>query len=210
MILKLIKLKRARLCGTLILLWACNGVLAREKFTDDSSATLMRQAITAENQGRNFVAAAAYEELLRRDIGFEVTLAPRLVNLYSKMQQPAKTLAWARRVANNHPQPAAYLAGIYTQLGQHRDAALLLSQALQKKPDSQQRFTLLWQLASAQEALNEKRSAIKTLIMAQLTTNHADRRQRCKRRIATLQKQITTTQISAHPQAETGQQEDQP
>ncbi len=210
MILTLIKLKRVRLGGTLILLCACGGVLATEKCTDDASATLMRQAVTAENQGRNSVAVAAYEELLRRDIGFEVNLAPRLVNLYSRMQQPAKTLSWARRVASRHPQPAAYLAGIYAQLEQHRDAALLLCQALQKKPDSQQRFTLLWQLAEAQNALDEKHSAIKTLILAQMTANDADRRQRCERRIATLRKQITATQISAQPQAETVQQEDQP
>ena len=59
-------------------------------------------------------------------------MASRLVELHVRLDEPVPALAWAARVARRHPEPAAFLAGVYARLGLFTDAEMALRQALRE------------------------------------------------------------------------------
>lgn len=194
MILSTIKLARRNLIVCLTVLWAYGSVSAEKQSTTESVGDLMRRGISAENSHRLSVAAEAYEKLLQRDTTFEATVAPRLVNLYLAMNQPAPALSWATRVARHHPEPQAYLAGVHSRLNQHKEAELLLRKAVHKTADPIRRVPLLWQLAGTQESQGDNQSAMTTLAEARDATKDAALRQTSTLRIKALKQRIATAQ----------------
>jgi len=190
MILSTIKLARQNLMVCLAVLWACGSVSAEKQSAAESVRDLMRRGVSAENSHRTANAAEAYEKLLQRDTTFEATVAPRLVNLYLSMNQPAPALSWATRIARRHPAPKAYLAGVYARMGQHKEAELMLRQAIRNTPAAAQRVPLQWQLAEAQEHLGEEETAKATLEKACRATENNDLRKTSAQRLTALRKRL--------------------
>ena len=210
MILSAIKLARQTLMVCLTVLWACASVSAEKQPTTESVGDLMRRGVSAENSQRMADAAAAYEKLLQRDTTFEATVAPRLVNLYLSMNQPAPALSWATRVARRHPEPKAYLAGVHSRLNQHKEAELLLRQALRETREPMRRVPLLWQLAETQESQSDSQSAMTTLANAHDATKHAGLRQTSTLRIKALRQRLATARAQQANAGNQHQVEDQP
>lgn len=127
---------------------------------------LRARAATAEREGRPAEAAAAYEELLRREPAAATALAPRLVELGIAEGKPAVALAWAARVAPTQPDSRAYLAGVHARLGQWTEAELLLREAVQAATDPAARVPILWQLADAQAGGGRFADSLATLASA--------------------------------------------
>lgn len=148
--------------------------------------TLTQRAAAAERDGRWREAAAAYTALLEQDDAFEPVVAPRLVSLYTRMGETVQALAWATRVARCHPQPAAYLGGVYARLGLYPDAKAALRQALREAPDATRRMPLLWQLAETQEQAGEPAAARETLLLARREASDDARRAVASRRLDAL------------------------
>jgi len=192
MILSTIKLTKRNLILCLAVLWACAGVSAEKQSTTESVGDLMRSGVSAENSHRTADAAAAYEKLLQRDTTFEATVAPRLVNLYLSMNQSAPALSWATRVARRHPAPKAYLAGVYARLGQHKEAELMLRQAICNTPAAAQRVPLQWQLAEAQEHQGEEKAAEATLEQAYSSAKNNDLQKTSAQLLTALRKRLAT------------------
>ncbi|GEM_PF-1404174 len=152
--------------------------------------TVLRRAAEAERAGRAAEAVAAYEALLERDTACEAVVAPRLVSLHIGLGQAAQALSWATRVAGSHPLPAGYLAGVYAQLGQFKDAELVLRDALRSESDVGKRVTLLWQLADAQEHAGDADAAVSVLEQARDVAPDGPVRRMASRRLGALQKRL--------------------
>ena len=123
-------------------------------------------ATAAERAGRLAEAAADYEALLAADNAHAAVLAPRLVGLYTALNRPERALAWAHKVMAGRPDPEAYFAGVLAQLGQLKEAELLLRNTLRDASAPQRRVPLLWQLADVQERQGRREAALQTLLSA--------------------------------------------
>lgn len=206
--------KRMAVLACAAVLLACAGAAAAPAAadaarTDPSGAAAARRAADAERDGRFREAAAAYAALLEQEAAFEPVVAPRLVSLHTRMGETAQALAWAARVARRHPEPAAYLAGVYARLGLFQDAKAALRQALREAPDAARRLPLLWQLAETQEQAGDPGAARETLHLARQTAPDESRRAATARRIDALaQRTRGEPQASAPSLAE--KREDRP
>jgi tetratricopeptide (TPR) repeat protein len=160
---------------------------------------LMRRGAVAERAGRHGEALAVYEKLLQRDTTYEAVIAPRLVDLHTAEKHPAQALAWARRVARRHPDPQAYLAGVYARLGQWKEAELLLRQALVSAQAPSKRQPLLWQLADAQEGQGDAAAARITLSEACQTVQDEALRKTSTQRLAALQQRLAAAPTNRPP-----------
>ncbi len=171
------------LAGCLLALGAGTWALASEQPPAGAKAdALLARAAGAERAGQTNDAVAAYTLLLQREPALEPTVGPRLVSLLIGSGQQADALVWAARVARRHPEPAAYLAGVYGRLGQWKEAELLLRATLARERDAGKRSRLLWQLADVQESLGDPEAARFSLTAArdgapdELTRATAERR----------------------------------
>lgn len=209
MMMSAIKLVRRNLIVCLTLLWACGSISAEKQSVTESLEDLMHRGVAAENSHQMADAAVAYEKLLQRDTTFEATVVPRLVNLYISMKQPAPALSWATRVARRHPEPKAYLAGVHSRLNQHKEAELLLLQAIRKTDDPMRHVPLLWQLAETQENQGESQRALTTLRNALDATKDADLRQTSNLRIKALQQRLAIAHAQQAHAGNKRQAEDQ-
>lgn len=122
--------------------------------------------MAAERAGRMAEAAAAYEKLLASDDAHTAVLAPRLVRLYIQQNRPERALAWAHKVMTGRPDPEAYLAGVFAQLGQWKEAELLLCNTVRDVTDPQRRVSLHWQLADVYEHQGRREAALQALSAA--------------------------------------------
>jgi len=209
-ILSAIKLAQRNLIVCLTVLWACGSLSAEKQSPTESVGDLMRRGVSAENSHRMDDAAAAYEKLLQHDTTFEATVAPRLVNVYLSMNRPAPALSWATRVARHHPDPKAYLAGVYSRLDQHKEAELLLLQALREAGDPIRRVPLLWQLAETQESQGDSQSAMTTLADARDATKDAGLQQTSTLRIKALRQRLANAHAQQAHAGNQRQAEDRP
>lgn len=181
-----VKIRMAGLACAAVLL-ACAGAAGAPKADANAAdGTLAERAAAAERDGRFREAAAAYTALLEQDDAFEPVVAPRLVGLHTRLGETAQALAWAARVARRHPQPAAYLAGVYARLGQYPDAEAALRQALRDAPDTARRLPLLWQLAETQEKAGAPGAARETLLLARQAAPDDTRRAATSQRLEAL------------------------
>ena len=57
-----------------------------------------------------------------------MVLAQRLVRIYTQEGLTEKALSWAHAVMEQNPEPQAYLAGVYTLLGNLDEARNILEQ----------------------------------------------------------------------------------
>ena len=181
-------MRMAGLACAAVTLLACAGAAGAAPAATNAAAydTLARRAAAAERDGRLREAAAAYAAMLEHDDAFEPVVAPRLVSLHARMGETAPALAWAARVARRHPEPAAYLAGVYARLGLFPDAEAALRQALREGQDAARRLPLLWQLAETQEQAGEPGAARETLLLARQTAPDDTRRAATARRLDAL------------------------
>lgn len=124
-------------------------VLSAEQAVGDGSETeaLRARAERLAASGAWSSAIAAYEDLARQDASQRRVLAPLIVRLALKAGAAGKALPWAKEVAQEHPRPQAYLAGVYAELGQLDEAARLLDEALVSAVSPRERVELLWQTA---------------------------------------------------------------
>ena len=93
-----------------------------------------------------------------------MVLAQRLVHIYAKEGQAEKALKWAHVVMERNPDPKAYLAGVYTLLGNLDEARKILEQQLAEQKEPRQKLTLSWQLADVYEKVGDIPAAEKTLL----------------------------------------------
>jgi len=146
---------------------------------------LMRRAEAYERAGRADLAAAAFEEVVRRDPAKARVLGPHLVVLYGRLKDPRRALEWARRVAERHPDPQAYLAGTYVMLGDLAKARELLEGEVARAAEPRRKVALLWQLALVLERQGERDQARKRLEDAVAVSaggpDHAPAQQRLQR-----------------------------
>ena len=117
----------------------------------DDPVQLKALAQHYEREGMKREAAQAYERLLEKRPVARMAVAPRLVQLYVDTAQREKALAAARDYMDETPDPLAYLAGVYAQLGGYREAVTLLEKALTKTRSPRRECALLWQLADVYE-----------------------------------------------------------
>ena len=132
--------------------------------TNTSSQQLSAMAEARERSGDLLEAAAAYERLIEQNPTKRMVLAQRLVQIYVKEGLTEKTLRWAHVVMEWNPEPQAYLAGVYTLLGNLDEARNILEQQLTERKEPRQKLTLSWQLADVYEKLGDIPSVEKTLL----------------------------------------------
>jgi len=119
---------------------------------------LKAMAAQFEQDGSKADAAEVYEELIRMEPSSRGVLAPRLVQIYIELRKPNEALTWAREVKDATPDPAAYLAGVYTQLGGYNEAESILAAEIGGAEDpSLRKTTLLWQLAELYAKQNREK-----------------------------------------------------
>ena len=201
-------MRMAGLACTALLLAGAGAVGSAPAATHAAAAdTLARRAAAAERAGRLDDAVAAYTALLKQDTAAEPVVASRLVELHVRLDEPVPALAWAARVARRHPEPAAFLAGVYARLGLFTDAEMALRQALREAPDAARRLPLMWQLAETQEQAGDSGAARETLRLAQRTAGDARQREATERRLETLRARQT---IKAGPDPAPEQREEHP
>ena len=111
-------------------------------------------------------AAAAYEKLIVQDPSRREAIAGILVKLYAKAGDSQKAIEWARVVMEHNPEPQAYLAGVHSLLGDHRESIRILEAQLQAPADAERAIPLYWQLADEYEALGEASNAERALATA--------------------------------------------
>ena len=194
-------------CAVLLLAGAVAAVAAPAATHAAAPGTLARRAAAAERDGRLRDAVAAYTALLEQDAAAEPVVAARLAELHVRLDEPGPALAWAARVARRHPEPAAFLAGVYARLGLFTDAEMALRQALREAPDAARRLPLMWQLAETQEQAGDSGAARETLRLAQRTAGDARQREATERRLETLRARQT---IKAGPDPAPEQREEHP
>lgn len=162
----------------------------------DAADVFQARATAAERAGDIRAAIAAYESLILEDPRFETVLAPRLVTLHRKANQPAEALVWARRVARSPPEPDAYVASVHAELGQWQEAELLLREALRGERSTQRRLPLLWQLAEVQEHTGGLVQALATLDTALQTSDDPDMAANTARRMDALRRRMPPAQTA--------------
>ncbi len=189
------------LAGFLGLLGTISLLSITARGAEDRPSDLMRLGAEEERAGHPAAAAAAYEALLRRDASFEKLLMPRLVELNIASGHPAEALSWARRVMRKHPAPQAYLAGVYTRLGQLKEAELLLRQTIARTDTDGYalRPALLWQLADVQEAQGNTAAAATTLKLALESAGDDATRTTTTQRLAALYARQIAAQTNRPP-----------
>jgi len=111
----------------------------------------VRQAQELERANKPLEAAALYEKMAAEDPARRLVVAHRLVRIYVQARMEKRALRWARIVTENHPDPQAYLAGVYGMLDKWTEAAALLEGELAKGGEPRRRLVLLWQLADLHE-----------------------------------------------------------
>jgi tetratricopeptide (TPR) repeat protein len=111
----------------------------------------VRQAQELERANKPLEAAALYEKMAAEDATKRLVLAHRLVRIYVQARMEERALRWAKVVIEQHPDPQAYLAGVYGMLDKWAEAAAILEGELAKGGEPRRRLVLLWQLADLHE-----------------------------------------------------------
>ncbi|MCC6356841.1 MAG: hypothetical protein IT577_23375 [Verrucomicrobiae bacterium] len=123
------------------------------------------QALAAayEHAGRKAEAAAIYEQLAATNAVARKVLAPRLVQIYAETGRTNAALKWAREVMRDNPDPQAYLAGVYSRMGQPKQAQQILEREIAANTNATRAVTLRWQLADVHEKAGDKAQARKVM-----------------------------------------------
>jgi tetratricopeptide (TPR) repeat protein len=127
------------------------------------TGSLRRAAAQLDQAGATAEAAATYEEMARREPEQAAVVAPRLVSLYVALGRPDDALRWAQQHAGRTPDPTAYLAGVYTDLGEYDHALRLLRPTLVEPQELQVTLARYWQVADIQMAAGHRQEALATL-----------------------------------------------
>jgi tetratricopeptide (TPR) repeat protein len=158
-------MRSCRIVAGLLLVSAT--VTSAEKPAATTSATrhsdLTREAMVYERKGDKAKALEAYEAIVAKEPGKKLVLAPRLVRLYAETGVTNKALEWAQVAMQNNPDPQAYLAGVYTLLGDARAARGILDKEIAAASEPRRQLTLRWQLADVLEKEGDVAAAEKTL-----------------------------------------------
>jgi tetratricopeptide (TPR) repeat protein len=128
-------------------------------YADMTTQQLRVRAQEFESSGILLSAASVYEELLARDPPYRQVLVSRLAVLYAEAGDAKSALQWAREAARNNPEPEAYLAGIYSLLGEYERAREILEQVVQAPTTPERRVSHYWQLAEVCEVLGDHDAA---------------------------------------------------
>lgn len=96
-------------------------------FAQTNDAQRLKAVAESYARARQFdEAAATYEKLAEVEPGARGVIGPLLVQLYIQEHKPAPALRWAEQVMTNTPDPRAYLAGVYAQMGNVKEARAIL------------------------------------------------------------------------------------
>jgi tetratricopeptide (TPR) repeat protein len=145
------------------------GVYAGEKDALSPSVSLQQlklDAVRLEKSGDKVKAAQAYEQIIEADPSKSRLLANRLALLYADLGEMDKSLKYAAVVMRHHPDPKAYLAGIYQRAGNHKEAQKILKDEISKADNPQKKMILRWQLADSYEKTGDSVKAEKVLLNA--------------------------------------------
>lgn len=134
-------------------------VSAARVIAADSLTQLKAMAEQYEHEGLQTEAAATYEQIIVADATTRSILAPRLVELYAATRQPQKALEWARAIQEQMPDPQAYLAWVYEQVGGYPEAEAILKRELTSERRAPRRQSLLFQLAGLYEKTGRSEEA---------------------------------------------------
>lgn len=176
--------------------------LCRAEQPDPTLTELARRAAAAEKAALTNDSLAAYSRLMACDPSMASVIGPRLVELEASRGDPAAALRWAASVAQRHPQPDAYMAGVYARLGQWQDAERMLIQASRRETAPARRIPLLWQLADAQEKQGDSASAQATLTRAIREAASPEQKATAEQRLNALQRRLPDPDATARQKAE--------
>jgi tetratricopeptide (TPR) repeat protein len=148
-------------CCSWALLFGIVGALHAGEPAPATAAQLRALAERYEQDGLKGPAAGVYEDLIRVEPESRLVLAGRLVELYIETRQSQKALDWAREVMKTNPEPRAYLAGVYAQLGGYNEARALLEAELEAAAtnDVTRRLQLLWQMSDVEARAGHREKA---------------------------------------------------
>ncbi len=116
-----------------------------------------------ERTGRRAEATAIYEQLAATNSVARKVLAPRLVQIYAETGRTNEAMTWAQEVMRGNPDPQAYLAGVHSRLGQHKQAQDILEREIAANANATRAVTLRWQLADVHQKAGESAKARKAL-----------------------------------------------
>lgn len=151
-------------CGFAFLLLLTSGSSG-----DGMSAAPDQLMALAESQvraGKPAEAAKTYEEFISLNPQHRPVVAGILVRLYAEAGNSGKAMEWARVVMETTPDPQAYLSGVYSLSGNHREAIRILQVELEPQPSAERAIPLYWQLADEYEKLGDVDSAEQALNQA--------------------------------------------
>lgn len=144
----------------------CSSAAAQE-MPPETPRRLKGMAEQFERDGHKKEAAEVYERLVVKEPSSRGVIAPHLVKLYIETRQPKQALAWAREYMEDTPDPQAYLAGVYSQIGGYNEAMSILNKEIASAEKQGARaLALRWQLADLQKKTGEIEAARKTLAEA--------------------------------------------
>ncbi|WP_136077597.1 tetratricopeptide repeat protein [Pontiella desulfatans] len=127
---------------------------------------MKKKAMAFERGGEPLKAAQIYEQIALDDASSRKVLAIRLVKIYASEGQKDNALKWAKSVIEDHPDPQAYMAGVYAMLGECSKAINILEKEIAKTKDPDRTLTLYWQLANVHEQNNDPEKTEKALSAA--------------------------------------------
>jgi tetratricopeptide (TPR) repeat protein len=91
------------------------------------------------------------------------------------------------------PDPEAYLAGVLEQLGQWKEAELLLRNTVRDVTDPQRRVSLHWQLADVYEHQGRREDALQSLSAAREAAQGSSLQSAAAARLETLRIRFAAT-----------------
>jgi tetratricopeptide (TPR) repeat protein len=115
------------------------------------SRRLVKKAMAYERAGKGVEAAKTYEELVRVDPSKKKVVSRRLVKLYAEAGSTNAALKWAKQVMADNPDPQAYLAGVYSMLGDYDKASEMLAKEVTNAKKANRKIVLRWQFADVRE-----------------------------------------------------------
>ena len=127
--------------------------------TAEPSSDLAEQALSLERAGLLKDAAVVYEKIAATQPANRKVVAARLVQAYVQLKEPGKAIEWARQVMLTHPDPQAYLAGVYARVGEHRAALDILEKELAATNAPAREIALCWQAADVYEMTHQPQAA---------------------------------------------------
>ncbi len=153
-----------------------------------------------EKDGHKREAADVYERLILKDPSTRRIVAPQLVRLYIETRQPAKALDWARAVSADMPEPQAYMAGVYAQLGGYNEARSILNREIETVQNVNRKVALLWQMADLCNRTGDVKGAHRALETAvEISAGHPEFAT-AKRRLSVFESRHSTDLNNLSPQ----------